>query len=81
MHCFSQNFLEIFLHLLLTIHSWSPSSLIQRLVLSNCFEIRLRVAIQNEVSIRQQVIVDQIVKRAHLFVCIHSITQQSFYFQ
>lgn len=37
-------------------------ALVQRLVLSNRFEIRLWVAIQNEVGIRQRVIVDKIVK-------------------
>ena len=30
---------------------------------------------------RKRVIVDEVTKRAHPFVCTHSITQQSFYFQ
>ena len=45
-------------------------ALVQRLVLSNRFEIRLWVAIQNEVGIRQRVIVDKIVK---LWPLIHIV--------
>ena len=75
-------FLYIFLNSVFGVPNFHFScNLIQKTVLSNCFRIHLCAAVQNEISMRQRGIADQIIKRAHPFVCTHSITQQSFYFQ